>query len=52
MEFSTRNIVDAHIYTHTGYNFEELVFGIGYVQGDNRMGRTVLEVQNHVQILT
>jgi hypothetical protein len=25
MEFSTRNIMDAHIYTYTGHNSQELV---------------------------
>jgi hypothetical protein len=38
--FSTRDRVDAHIYTHTGHNSKELVFGDGNAQGDNKMGRT------------
>jgi hypothetical protein len=29
MEFSIENIMDVNIYTHTGHNSEELVFGIG-----------------------
>jgi hypothetical protein len=48
--FSTTNKVDAHIYTHTGHNSKELVFGVGNVQGNNNMGRTDPEVQNHIYI--
>jgi hypothetical protein len=50
MEFNTRNRVDAHIYTHTGHNSKELVFGIGYAEGDVKMGRIGLEVKNHIYI--
>jgi hypothetical protein len=39
-----------HIFIHTGHNFEELVFGIGNAQGDNKMGRVSLEVQDQIYI--
>jgi hypothetical protein len=44
--------MDAWIYTHTGHNSEELVFGIGNAQRDNKMGRVGLEVQSHIYIRT
>jgi hypothetical protein len=40
-----------HIFIHTLDTIpEELVFGVGNAQGDNKMGRTDPEVQNHVYI--
>jgi hypothetical protein len=42
--------MDAYIYTHTEHNYEELVFGIGNAQGDNKMGRVGPKVQNHIYI--
>jgi hypothetical protein len=29
MELDTKGGMDTQVYTHIGYNFEELVFGIG-----------------------
>ena len=37
-------------YTYPGHNFEELVFGIGNAQRDNKMGRFGSEVQSHIYI--
>jgi hypothetical protein len=50
MEFSTRDRMDTHIYTHIGHNYKDLVFGIGNVQRDKKMGRVGLEVQSHIYI--
>ena len=44
MEFIIGNRMDAQIYTHTRQNYEELVFGIGNAQRDNKMGGVVPEV--------
>jgi hypothetical protein len=48
--FSTKGRVDAQIFTHTGNNSEELVFGVGNAQRDNKMESTDPEIQNHVYI--
>jgi hypothetical protein len=50
MEFSTENIMDTYIYTYNGHNYEEIVFGIGNAQRDNKMGKVGLEVQGHIYI--
>jgi hypothetical protein len=50
MALIIRNIMDALIHTHVGYNPDELVFRIGDAQRDNNMGRIGLEIQSHVQI--
>jgi hypothetical protein len=50
MEFSTGNIMDTQIYTYTGHNSKELVFGIGNAQRDNKMGRVGPKVQGHIYI--
>jgi hypothetical protein len=42
--------VDTQVYTHIGHNSKELVFGVGNAQGDNKLGRIDLEVQNKVYI--
>jgi hypothetical protein len=44
MELDTKNRTDTQIYTYIGHNIEELVFGIGNAQRDNKMGGVVLEV--------
>jgi len=44
MDFNTRDRMDAQIYTHSGHNSEELVFGIRDAQGDEMMGRVDPEV--------
>jgi hypothetical protein len=49
MEFSTGNIMDTHIYTYTGHNSKELVFGIGNAQRNNNIG-VGSEVQSHIYI--
>jgi hypothetical protein len=50
IEFDTRDVMDEQIYTHTGQNSEELVFGIENVQRDNIMGIVGSEVQSHIYI--
>jgi len=44
MALSIKNKMDASIHTHIGYNPEELVFRIGYAQGDNIMARIGPEI--------
>jgi hypothetical protein len=52
MEFNTKEGMDTHIYTYTGYNSEELVSGDGDAQRNNKMGRTGSKVQGNIYILT
>jgi hypothetical protein len=52
MGLSIRNIMDAPIHMHIGYNPRELVFKIRYAQKDNSMERIGPQIQSHINILT
>jgi hypothetical protein len=47
---NTGNRVDSQIHTHIGNNPKELVFRIGDMWGDNKMGSIGPEIQNQVHI--
>jgi hypothetical protein len=47
MEINTEEIMDTLVYTHYGYDFEELVFRTGSAQRDNILGRVDSQLQDY-----
>jgi hypothetical protein len=40
MDINIEAIMDALVYTHSGYDFKELVLRVGSAQRDNQIGKS------------
>jgi hypothetical protein len=47
IDFDTEGGMDTHVYTYTGYNYEEVVLGIGNAERNNKLGQVGSKFQGN-----